>query len=101
MSVLRGWFAALRAEGISEQDAVRLIAQRIDEPVWETHRLLVEQARVKLGADDVGRSAPKKHAAGDHARGERGRDKGRGGVENRGARRRAAVTDIERDLRDA
>jgi hypothetical protein len=48
MSVLAGWFREARAEGDSEQQAVRRIAARLGETEVEARRVLVQVGRVNL-----------------------------------------------------
>ncbi len=47
--VLKEWFTELRAEGVGEQEAVSVIAGRLNESPAEARRVLVSIGRVKLG----------------------------------------------------
>jgi hypothetical protein len=78
MTALQQLFHQLRADH-SEAETIALIAEQLDESRVETVRILRDVGHVKLGG-----SAARKKAS-DHSPG----DKGRSGVENRGARRRA------------
>lgn len=91
MTALQQLFHQLRADH-SEAETIALIAEQLGESRVETVRILRDVGHVPLGG-----SAARKKAS-DHTPGDRGRDKGRSGVENRGARRRAqADTDDGRD----
>lgn len=53
MSVLREWFADARAEGLSEAQAVRVVARRLGENETTARRVLL-RAGEKLGGGDRG-----------------------------------------------
>jgi hypothetical protein len=87
MSALQAWYRELREAGGSEGEAIDEIARRLGETPAEARRILVTVGRVKLGS-----AAGKRVSGGDRGRG----DKGRSGVDNPGARRRAQAHEAHR-----
>jgi hypothetical protein len=86
MTALQQLFHQLRADH-SEAETIALIAEQLGESRVETVRILRDVGHVPLG----GSTARKKANGSDHTPG----DKGRSGVENRGARRRAQAHEAD------